>query len=166
MPSFVVNTHRHDPYRNFKFSVLVDGQLVPDIIRVSPLKRTTEAVTNRTGGGSSQFRVSPGPSSFEPITIERGLTHDPTFEAWADLTFNPQGDAAMSLKEYRKDILIQLHNLQGTVVMAFRVYRCWVSSYEALPAMNANDAAVATERIVLHHEGWERDREVSEPTET
>jgi len=166
MPSFVVNTHRRDPYRNFKFSVIVDGQPVPDIIRVSPLKRTTEAVTNRTGGDPSQFRVSPGPSSFEPITIERGLTHDPTFEEWANLTFNPQGDAAMSLKEYRKDILIRLHNLQGTVVMAFRVYRCWVSSYEALPALDANDAAVATERIVLHHEGWERDREVSEPAET
>lgn len=165
MSSFVVNTHRHDPYRNFKFSVMVDGRLVPDIIRVSPLKRTTEAIASRSSGDPSQFRVSPGPSSFAPITIERGLTHDPTFEDWANLTFNPQGDAAMSLKDYRKDILIRLHNLQGTVVMAFQVYRCWVSSYEALPALDATNAAVATERIVLHHEGWERDREVSEPAE-
>lgn len=166
MSRFPVNVHRQDPYRNFKFSVIVDGRSVPDILRVSPLTRRTESVISRSGGDPSQFRVAPGPSSFEPVTIERGLTHDPTFENWANLTFSAAGDAAMSLKDYRKDIQINLHNLQGSIVMSFRVYRCWVSEYQALPALDANEAALATERIVVQHEGWERDREVSEPAET
>lgn len=166
MSRFPVNTHRQDPYRNFKFSVILDGRPVPDVLRVSPLTRRTEAVVSRSGGDPSQFRVAPGPSSFEPITIERGLTHDPTFENWANLTFSPGGDGAMSLKDYRKDIRIHLHNLQGTIVMAFSVYRCWVSEYQALPELDASDVALATERIVLQHEGWERDREVKEPAET
>lgn len=166
MSRFPVNPHRQDAYRNFKFSVIIDGRSVPDIVRVSPLTRRTEAVVSRSGGDPSRFRVAPGPSTFEPITIERGLTHDDTFEAWANLTFSPEGDEATSLKDYRKDIQIRVQNLQGTIVMAFRVYRCWVSEYQALPTLDANDVALATERIVLQHEGWERDREVSEPAET
>ncbi len=166
MSSFSVNPNRFDPYRNFKFRVILDGRPVPNILRVSPLRRVTEAVVNREGGDNSQFRVAPGASSFEPVVIERGLTHDPTFEEWANLTFNVQGDAAMSLREYRKDMLVQLLNLQGSVVKAYRVHRCWVSEYQALPSLDANNTSVAVERIVVQHEGWERDQDVGEPEET
>jgi phage tail-like protein len=166
MAMFTVNTHRQDPYKNFKFRVKWDGQYVPAITRVSPLVRTTDAVVVRSGGDRSTSHISPGATSFAPITLERGLSHDPAFEDWANKTFDPAGDAAMSLRDYRKDIIIELYNLQGSLVMAFQVHRCWVSEYQALPTLDANGNCVAIERIVLQHEGWERDLAVSEPTET
>ena len=103
---------------------------------------------------------------FEPITLERGITHDLEFENWANLSFSVSGDAAMSLKNFRKDIIIELLNEQGTVVKAFKIYRCWVSEYQVLPELDANGKAVAIESIVLQNEGWERDLDVQEPTET
>lgn len=165
MAMFSVNLHRLDPYKNFKFRVKWDGQYVAGISKVSALTRTTDAVVHRAGGEPSHFHVSPGTTSFEPITLERGLTHDPAFEEWANQVYSPQGDAAVSLQNYRKDINIDLFNLQGSLVMSFRVYRCWVGEYQALPALDANANCVAIERIVLQHEGWERDQSVTEPTE-
>lgn len=166
MSMFNVNPHRHDPYRNFKFRVLLDGQAIPGITNVAPLTRLTEAVINRQGGDPSNFRISPGTTKFEPIILERGLSHDTTFEDFANLVFNIQGDASSSLKNYRKDLIIELLNLQGQTAMSFKVYRCWVSEYQSLPALDANDSCVAIERIVLQHEGWERDSTIGEPTET
>lgn len=166
MTAFPVNTHRLDPYKNFKFKVKWDNKYIVGISKVSPLIRSTEPVVHREGSDPSNFHISPGTTSFPPITLERGLTHDPAFEDWANQTFNLNGDAAMSLKDYRKDIRIDLFNLQGSIVMSFIVYRCWVSEYQALPVLDANDNCVAIERIVLQHEGWVRDTEVTEPTET
>jgi phage tail-like protein len=166
MAQFSVNTHRFDPYKNFKFRVKWDGRYVAGVSKVSPLKRTTELVNHREGGDPSTDRISPGRSKFDPVTLERGVTHDPDFEAWANLVFNTDGDAAVSLKNFRKDILIELHNLQGQVVKAYKLYRCWVSEYQALPDLDSNANAVAIERIVLQIEGWERDTSVTEPTET
>ena len=166
MGIFNVNIHRLDPYQTFKFRIKWDGKYIPSILRVSPLRRVTESVIHRAGSDPSHPHVAPGITSFEPIVIERGLTHDAAFEQWANLVFNLQGDAAMSLKNYRKDIAIELLNHQGTVVMAFRVYRCWVSEYQALPELEAAAGCLAIERLVLQHEGWERDTSVTEPQET
>ncbi len=166
MAMFNVNSHRFDPYKNFKFRVKWDGKYVPGISKISPLSRITEPLIHREGGGPSNFRLSPGTTKYEPIVLERGLSHDTEFEKWANLVFNVSGDAGVSLKDYKKDVLIELLNLQGTTVMAFIVYRCWVSEYQSLPELDANDKCVAIERIVLQHEGWERDAAVSEPQET
>ena len=94
---FTINTTRIDPYKNFKFLVVWDGQPVAGISKVSGLKRTTELVSHRDGGDLSTKRHSPGVSSFEPITLERGITHDLAFEAWATQTYSVAGDAAVSL---------------------------------------------------------------------
>ena len=166
MAMFNVNTHRFDPYKNFKFRVKWDNRYVAGISKVSPLTRITESVTHRDGGDPSSFRVSPGLTKFEPITLERGISHDAAFEEWANMVFNLNGDAAMSLKNYKKDMIIEVLNLQGTVVMAFKVYRCWVSEYQCLPELNANGNSIAFESIVIQHEGWERDIDVVEPQET
>lgn len=166
MAMFNVNTHRFDPYKNFKFRVKWDGEYIPGISKISPLKRMTDPVIYREGGDPSMFRISPGTTRFEPIILERGLSHDTAFEDWANMTFNISGDAAISLKNYRKDISIDLFNLQGTKVMAFVVYRCWVSEYQSLPELDANGACIAIEKITLQHEGWERDISVGEPQET
>ena len=165
MTMFSVNTHRFDPYKNFKFRVKVEGKYIPGITKISPLTRITESVSHRDGGDANTFRYSPGTTTYEPIVLERGLTHDSTFEDWANEVFSID-DSNISLKNYKKDIIIELLNLQGTVVMAFVVYRCWVSEYQSLPELDAKGKSIAIEKIVLQHEGWQRDTEVHEPQET
>ena len=166
MAQFSVNAYRRDPYKNFKFRVKWDGMVVAGVSKVSALQRTTEVVEHREGGDANLDRRSPGVTKFDPIVLERGVTHDTAFEDWANLVFDIQGDAAMSLAKYKKDIVIELLNLQGTVVKAYKVYNCWVSEYQALPDLEANSRTVAIERLVLENEGWERDTSVSEPRET
>ncbi|MFC8095410.1 phage tail protein [Streptomyces sp. NPDC057301] len=166
MAQFTINTHRFDPYKNMKFRVKWDGRYVAGVSKVSALKRSTEPVLHREGGDPSTQRVSPSIWKFEPLTLERGVTHDPEFEAWANLVCSTEGDAAVSLKGFRKDLIVELLNEQGQVAKAYKVYRCWVSEYQALPELDANGNAVAIEHMVVQNEGWERDPDVPEPTET
>jgi len=163
MVEFFVNPARFDPYKNFKFQVILDGRVIAGVSKVSALRRSTTPVLYRNGGAS---RVAPSTWSFEPITLERGVTHATEFEEWANLSFSTAGDAAITLEEIRKDIIINLLNEQGAIVKAFRVFRCWVSEYQVLPDLDANGDAVAIESIVLQNEGWERDASVVKPAET
>ncbi|MFQ5823755.1 MAG: phage tail protein [bacterium] len=165
---FSVNTHRFDPYKQFKFRVKWDGKYIAGISKVSGLKRKTEVVIHREGSEPSSVRKSPGQTTYEPIVLERGRTHDTAFEQWANKVwkFGAGLGAESSLKDFRKDIIIDLYNEAGQLVMAFKVYRCWPSEYITLSELNANgDASVAIESITLQHEGWERDYEVIEPEE-
>jgi phage tail-like protein len=166
MALFSVNSHRSDPYKNFKFRVLVDGRPVAGLSKMSALKKTTEAVEWREAGDPSIVRKMPGRTKFEPITMEAGLTHDTTFEEWANLVNNLDGPAAMSLAKYRKDIAIEVLNLQSTPVLRFKVRRAWVSEYQATPEMDANANAVAITMIKIEHEGFQRDTTLTEPAET
>lgn len=166
MTGFNVNPHRIDPYKSFKFHVMLEGKRVPNVTRVSALRWRTEAVLHRDGGFPSHLMTGPGVTSFDPIVLERGITHDTTFEDWAALAYNPAGDAARSLKNFRKDMIVRLLNEQGNVVLSYMVYRCWVSEYQALPDLDANGNAVAIETVVLTHEGFQRDTAVGEPVES
>ncbi len=166
MAQFSVNTHRFDPYRNFKFRIKWDNEYVAGLNKCSALKKTTEMVEWREGGDPSHSRKLPGKTSYDAITLEQGVTHDTEFEEWANLVNNFEGDAAMSLLNFRKNITIEVYNLQGSVVMAFHVYRCWVSVYQALPELDASGNAVMIRTLKLENEGWERDTSVTEPTET
>lgn len=164
---FTVNPHRSDPYRNFKFVVKMDGRVVAGVNKISPLHRITEILEWREGSEPiTHVHKLPGRTIYAPITLEQGVTHDPAFEDWANQVYNVQGAAAMSLKNFRKDILIDLLNQQGVVVKRYMIYRCWVSEYQALPLLDANTPAVAIECIVVENEGWERDLSVAEPTES
>jgi phage tail-like protein len=167
MAKFTKN-ERIDPYKNFKFLLFFEGRQDPvaGISKVSPLKRTTEVVSHRDGGDLSTPRMSPGASKFEPITLERGVTHDPDFEEWANLVYSTSGDAAVSLAGYKRNLLLKVNNLQGTPVLAYRIFRCWPSEYTALPELDANANAVMIQSLVLQNEGWERDTDVKEPQET
>ena len=160
---FKVNPHRFDPYKNFKFRVKWDGRVIPGVSYVSPLRRSTEVVEHREGGDPNTVRKSPGITHFDPITIRRGLTHDTEFEKWANKVGNLNRD--VSLKDFRKDITIEIQNEAGQVVLAYKVFRCWVSKYEAVSELDANGNEVAIESIEIQHEGWERDKDVIEPAE-
>ena len=163
---FPANAHRHDPYRNFKFQILIDGQPVAGLTKVSALHKKTEVIEWREGGNPASSRKLPGRTEYAPITLEQGVSHDPVFEQWANLVNNLDGDSAMSLKNFRKDIVLNLINLQGSVSKSYVIRRCWVSEYSALPDLDANESVVAIEKIVIQNEGWERDEAASEPTES
>jgi phage tail-like protein len=166
-PLFPVNTHRYDPYRTFKFQVLIDGRPVAGLKKMGALKKSTETVKWRSAGDPSHERVMPGGTKYEAVSLEQGLTHDPVFEQWANLVNNIQGDAAMSLKNFRKDIVINVLNLQGQVAISYKLFRAWVSEFQALPELDAgNMNTVGIQTITLQHEGWERDAGVPEPTES
>jgi phage tail-like protein len=164
---FTVNPQRFDPYKNFKFRVKWDGRYVAGVSKVSALKRTTEVVKHRDGGDPSSSRKSPGRTEYDPITLERGVTHDPEFEAWANRVWSVGSGlgAEVSLRNFRKDIIIEMYNEAGQKVLAFQVFRCWVSEYQATPDLDANANAVAIQHIKLENEGWERDVQVVEPAE-
>ncbi len=167
MASFNVNTGRFDPYKNFKFRVKWDGKYVAGVSKVGSLKRTTEVIKHREGGDPSSSRKSPGKTEYEAITLERGVTHDPEFERWANKVWNYGSGlgAEVSLQDFRKDITIEVYNEAGQLAIAYNVFRCWVSEYQAMPELDANANAVAIQSIKLENEGWERNYEVAEPTE-
>lgn len=167
MTQFTVNTHRFDPYKDFKFRVKWDGRYVAGISRVSELRRTTEVISHREGGDPNTTRRSPGQTTFAPITLERGVTHDTEFEEWADRVWRFGGGlgAEVSLADFRKDLVLELFNEAGQVALAYHLYRCWVSEFVALPTLDANANGVAIQSLVLQTEGWERDRAVTEPAE-
>jgi phage tail-like protein len=167
MAQFSVNPQRLNPYSNFKFRVKWDGKYVLGVSKVSVLKRTTEVVKHRDGGDISTSRKSPGRTEYDAITLDRGVTHDLEFEKWARKVWNVNGGfgAEVSLADFRKDIIIELYNEAGQLVMAYNVFRCWVSEYQAWPDLDANANAVAIQHIKLENEGWERDVAVVEPKE-
>ena len=128
MAQFPVNTHRFDPYKNMKFRVKFEGRPNPvaGVSKVSALKRSTEVVSHREGGDPSTSRHSPSTWKFEPITLERGITHDPDFEEWANRVYSVEGGSVLTLKNFRQNLIIELLNEQGVVAKAYKVFRCWV----------------------------------------
>jgi phage tail-like protein len=166
MAKFTVNAKRLDPYRNFKFRVKIDNVYVAGLSKCSALKKTTEMVEwYESGNPSTPFKL-PGKTKYDPITLTAGVTHDTTFEKWANLVNNFQGDAAMSLKNFRKDFILDVFNEAGQQVLSYHVFRAWVSEYEALPELDAGGNAVMISTIKLENEGFQRDEAVTEPTET
>ncbi|HEX9023383.1 MAG TPA: phage tail protein, partial [Geobacteraceae bacterium] len=152
MAKFTVNAQRFDPYRNFKFRIKWDGQYVAGLSKCSALKKTTEMVEWREGGDPSSTHKLPGKTKYDPITLTAGVTHDTAFESWANLVNNYQGDAAMSLKNFRKDVVIDVFNEAGQKAISYKVYRCWVAEYQALPELDASGNAVMIQTIKLENE--------------
>jgi phage tail-like protein len=167
MAQFPVNLQRLTPYANFKYRVKWDGKYVAGVCKCSSLKRTTEVIEHREGGDPSTARKAPGRSKYEAITLERGVTQDLEFERWANKVWNYGAGLGRetSLKDFRKDITLELYNEAGQLVLAYKVYRCWVSEFQALPDLDANANAIAIQHIKLENEGWERDTDVVEPAE-
>ncbi len=167
MVQFTTNPNRYDPYKNFRFKVKWDGRYVAGISKVSALSRSTEVIQHRDGADHSHSRKSPGRSDYEAITLERGVTHDVEFERWANKIwlFGAGQGGQMSLADFRKDIKLEFMNEEGKVVLAYDIYRCWPSSFTALPELDANANLVAIQSLVLENEGWTRDLAVVEPPE-
>lgn len=164
MAEFSVNPSRYDPYKSHMFRVKWDGVYVAGLSKMSPLKRSTASVTHRHGGDPGHVRKSPGLTTYDPVTLERGVTHDPAFEAWANKV-SSLVQPGISLPDFRKDLIVDVFNEAGQKVLGYKLFRCWVSEYQALPDLDAASAAIAIQSIRLELEGWERDTAVTEPAE-
>jgi len=167
MAMFPANPQRFDPYKNFKFRLRWEGRYVAGLSKVSALKRSTETIKFREGGDPSSSRVSPGQTSYDAITLERGLTQDLEFEAWARQVWNFGAGLGLevSLASFRRNVTLEFYNEAGQLVMAYNIYRAWPSEYQAMPELDASANAVAIQTLVLQNEGWERDTGVEEPAE-
>ena len=168
VPMFPANAHRFDPYRTFKFQVVIAGRTVAGLSKMGALKRTTEVVNWRAAGDPSHQRAMPGGTKFENVALEQGLSHDPVFEEWANAVNNvAEGDKGMSLVNYRRDVVINVLNLQGTPAISYKLKRAWVTEFQALPEFDANSMnAVGIQSITIAHEGFVRDLAVAEPVES
>lgn len=162
---FVKNAHRIDPYKTYKFRIIWDGRPVLGVSKVGPLKRTTTVVPYHSGGENSVDHKSPGRTSYDGLTLERGITHDEEFEKWANLVHPYAGDVAMDLVAYKKELILEVMNEKGHVALRYFLHNCWVSEFTAVPALDASANAVAVEMIKIELEGWEHDRGTPEPDE-
>lgn len=167
-PMFSVNAHRNDPYLTFKFQVIINGKAVAGLSKMGALKKTTEVVNWRSAGDPSMQRTIPDGSKFENVTLEMGLSHDKVFEEWASAVNNvADGDADMSLKNFRRDVVINVLNLQGVPVLSYVLRRAWVTEFQALPEMDANNMnTIGIQSITLAYEGFSHDEAVAEPQES
>ena len=166
MALFPINTHRFEPYKNFRFHVKWDNKTVLGVSKVSALKQTVDTMTHREGGDPNIQHIGPGLVKSEPVTLERGVTWDFEFETWARKVFEVGALGQPSLLDFRKTITIELNDEAGTVVRRYFLYNCWVSEAEWLPELDANSAGYAIERLVIQNEGVERDEALTEQMET
>jgi phage tail-like protein len=167
MPIFKVNTSRFDPYKNYRFLVYfgTSTSAVAAVSKVSALKRSSDPI-DYIEGGNPIILKGLGRTKYEPITMERGITFDTDFEDWANAAqVLSSGSASTSLANLRKEIRIVLLNESGQPVHQYKVHRCWVSEFQALPDLDASQNGVAIEQIKIENEGWERDLSLTEQKE-
>lgn len=162
MARLTPNTNRYDPYRNFRFKVVIDGMPVAGLSKMGALKRSTEVVEWREAGENITSRKLPGKTKFESVTLEAGLTYDTTFEDWANLVNDFESHSTTSIKNFRKDLTVEVYNEAGKKVLAWQLFSCWVSDYQALPELDAGANAVAIQTIKLEYEWFKRDPIVKE----
>lgn len=164
---FSVNINRFDPYKAYNFLVYFEKETTPvaGVSKVGGLKRSSDPIEYKEGGNAI-IRRGLGRTKYEPITLERGVTHDQDFEKWANAAqVLDKGAPSQSLKNLRRQVRIELLNEMGQPVHRYIVHRCWVSEYQALPDLDAGGNAIAIEHIKLENEGWEHDLTLPEPQE-
>ena len=164
---FSVNVNRFDPYKAFRFLVYLEQSTTPvaGISKVGGLKRSSDVIEYKEGGNTI-IRKGLGRTKYEPITLERGVTHDKDFEDWANSAqVLDKGAASQSLKNLRKELRIELLNEAGQAVHRYILHNCWVSEFQATSDLDGGGNAVVIEHIKMENEGWEHDLSLTEPKE-
>jgi phage tail-like protein len=147
-----------NPYREYSFRVKWDGRIVAGITKVSALRRTTDVVEYRDGNSGATLKL-PGAIGFDAITLERGITRDTAFAAWARLVSGVTG-APLA---FRKEVRIEVFDAHGRLALAYDVHRCWPSEYVALGPLETGSDCGLIQSLTLQNEGWERDLSIKPP---
>ncbi len=165
---FPANLNRYDPYKAYRFLVYFGTSTTPvaAVSKVGAIKRSSDVIEYKLAGDAVTLKGL-GRTKYEPITLERGITQDPDFAAWANsVQVLDHGAPGTSLANLRREVAIVLLNEQAQPVLRYLIHRCWVSEYQALPDLDAGGNAIAIEHIKVENEGWERDLTLAEPVET
>ncbi len=162
-------TKRRDPFKNFRFRVkFADGnEYMFGVSKVTGFKRSTEVIKHRSGGDPATSTKLPGRTEYDPISFERGVTADKVFEQWANSVWsfaNASGGLETSLKDFRRNVIVDVYNEAGQKVLSYQVFNCWVSEWQPVSDLDANANAVAIQHIKLENEGWVRE-DLPEPPE-
>lgn len=170
MAEFAKNPQRLTPYPNFRFKIKWDGNYVAGVSKIGPLSRKTDVIRHRSGGDPSVEHLAPGQTSYEAISIERGVSYDPAFEQWANKVFDVTNSQSAkgentSLGDFRKNLSIEVYNEAGQKILAYNVYNAWVSDYQAISDLDSGGNAFAMQSMTIQNEGWERDPSVKEQKE-
>jgi phage tail-like protein len=139
-------------YRDYKFRIKWDGRIVAGIHRVSPLRRTVAVIEYRQGTGAGATQKLPGSVRYEPITLERGITHDSAFENWAN-----QVTGTTAGPTFRKEVRLEVYDAHDRLVVAYNIHRCWPTEYTALGGLDSSSDSHPFQSLTLENEGWERD---------
>jgi phage tail-like protein len=164
-------TTRVDPLKNFRFRVRYSDSTVPflGIHKVTGMKQSVEVIKHRSGGDPAKSAKLPGRVEYDPIVLERGVTVDAIeFEKWANKTWSFTNSASgreTSLKDFRRDLVIDVYDETGQKVLSYQVFNCWVSEYQPISDLDANANAVLVQHIRLENEGWVRDVAMPAPAE-
>jgi phage tail-like protein len=153
---FVANAARTDPLKNFKFRIFFGQSATPvaGCQKMTALKVTNETIEWRAGDSPKVVKKLLGRASYADVTLEKGLSDDPTFQDWANLAHHTDGDEATSPATFRKDIRLQILNEAGQLQLEYTLKQCWVSEFQAAPDMDSNGKAVAISSIKLCYEGF------------
>ncbi|NYF81291.1 phage tail protein [Granulicella arctica] len=146
------------PFENRNFRVKWDGRFVAGVSKISGLRWSADVVTMRDGATNVEG-TGPGRTKYEPLTLERGVTFDLAFEEWAQQVMGNAPVAGTILK----DLVIDLYDPAGSLVVSYKVMQCWPSSYEAMSVLDADGNVMVVERLMLEYATFERDTSVGVP---
>ena len=155
--AFTATALTYDPYRKFKFLVKWEGQYVMAVHKVSSITKSIDAIDWRTGGDSNFGAKVPGLTKWEPITLERGLSADAAFQKWmieVNRYTKAGGQENEAVHNFRKNLQIEMYDLQNDLVMTINVYNAWPSKL-TIADFDAKANELAIEHIELQNEGWD-----------
>jgi phage tail-like protein len=134
------------------FSAAWNGVPLTGVTRVSGLRRTVDVVEYRDGTatGAASTTKLPGDVSFEPVTLERGVTGDGAFAALADAAAPPAPGS-----DHRGTLTISLHDQTGRLVLACTLHQAWVSSDDVFAGLDAQSDEPVVERVRFVYESWQ-----------
>jgi phage tail-like protein len=151
-----------DPYRTFKFRVRLDNAVIAGVTKVSALGRSVAANEVKQGGDLLGPRQNPAAVTYDEVTLEQGWSADRALERWANHAARVPSDP--TLTRFKRTVHIDVFALNGNLqpqggsapVASYKLHRCWVSKYVALPALDADGGGIGIRTVTLKHEGWER----------
>jgi phage tail-like protein len=151
--------YKVNPYRNFRFKLKMEGKVVAGFNKTSDLTRTTQPVKFRGGNDATIESRTPGQTEYTPLTLERGVTQDVVFSQWCNKVWDyttMSSKNPTSLSDFRKDLVLEVYNEAGKVVLSYTLYNAWPSKFEAMPELDARSDFVAIASLVLQNEGWQK----------
>lgn len=140
---------RTDPYRNFRFRVVIDGIQTAAFADVTIPDTSSDAVDYREGTDAPQSRKLSGQTKFGNVTLKKGLSDSMDLYNWRKAI---QQKGALN---NRKSLSIILVDEEGNDKAQWDIVEAWPTKYDVSP-LSAKGNEVSIETLELVHEGITR----------